>query len=307
MRKAIKKVKRKRSAKRLKLSRLWIWTLLLGVILGSGISLSGNKLFFSQVSSDDFRTRISAKYYDPKDLQKPDDVKGISTAKLKLPIVMYHYVEYVKDKGDTIRQSLNINPYLFEGQLKNLKENRYTSYFARDIPMILKGKIKAPAKSIILTFDDGYKDFYTDAFPLLKKYKIKSTIYIVNNFIGRKDFLNEDEIKELISSGLVEIGAHTTDHLYLKGLSKTMIRQQILESKQRLEEDFNIKVKTFAYPYGAFNSDVIDAVKEASFSAAVTVVSGTFQVKDDIFSLNRVRAGGFSVNNMDTVLTLYKN
>ena len=213
---------------------------------------------------------------------------------IDLPILMYHYVEFVKDPGDTIRKSLDINPFVFERQLKRMKENSLVTYFVRDIPDIFNGKIKDGGKNkIILTFDDGYEDFYTDAFPLLKKYQAKATIYIIYDFIGRRGFLNEKEIKELVASGLIEIGSHTLDHSYLKTASQSIAKKQIFDSKALLEKMFNIHVETFAYPYGAYNQNIVKLVTDAGYKAAVTVARGTKQSDNNIFGLYRLRAGGY--------------
>lgn len=254
-----------------------------------------------------FKQQLLESYEKYKTFQKSEisiAEKEIATAGaiIKIPVVMYHYIEYVKDKGDTIRRGLNIQPHVFEGHLQSLQKHNYETYFVKDIPDILGGKIAYSTHSAILTFDDGYEDFYTDAFPLLKKYNIKSTIYVVNNFIGRKGFMNADQLRVLFQSGLVEVGAHTLDHWYLKNIASQSARLQIFESKKRLEELLGIDIKTFAYPYGAFQTETVDLVKEASFSAAVSVIPGTMQSQDNLFYLSRVRAGSFNINNMVEVL-----
>lgn len=242
---------------------------------------------------------IIAPYYEKEAFQKPADlsppgisgnVKGMMVP-VKFPIVTYHYVEYVADPADFIRKSLDVNPALFERQLKQLSQADYHSYFVRDIPDIFDGKISYDPKSIILTFDDGYEDFYTGAFPLLKKYQMKATIYIIVDKIGKTGYLTKAQIKELLASNLVEVGSHTLDHVYLKQAAAKTASKQILESKKQLEELFGIKIFSFAYPYGAFNQATVDLVKEAGYSAAVSVISGTMQSPDNQFFLSRIRAG----------------
>jgi len=218
---------------------------------------------------------------------------------------MYHYIEYVRDPEDTIRKSLDIPPHVFEGHLKTLAEHNYKTYFVRDIPDMLNGTIPYSTRNVVLSFDDGYEDFYTDAFPLLKKYQTKATVYIVRNFIGKKGFLTFDQISELINSGLIEIGSHTLDHVYLKNISHENAHMQILQSKLDLEQDFGIEVKTFAYPFGAFTPEVEQLVKEASYTAAVLVIPGAIQSKENLFQLHRIRAELFSINNIHTVLENY--
>ena len=254
--------------------------------------------------------RIIAPYYDAQVFVRPSDSKhhniaytGLSVkGQIKIPIIMYHYVEYVKDIGDFIRKRLSINPYVFESQLATLNENHYTTYFVKDIPDILDGKINYSTRSAILTFDDGYEDFYTDVFPLLKKYQIKATVYIICDFIGRKGFLNPQEIKELAASDLVEIGDHTMDHFYLKQALLKTADEQIINCKKELEENYGITVKTFAYPYGAFAPETIELIRQLGFTAAVSVISGTEQSNQNLFYLSRIRAGQFSGTNMVNVL-----
>lgn len=252
---------------------------------------------------------IEAPYYEKKVFQPPKELVREATKsaelKIKLPIIMYHYVEYVKDAGDLIRKKLNITPYLFNEQLSELHNAGYKTYFVREIPDILDLKIDYATRSAVLTFDDGYGDFYTDVFPILKKYQMKATIYIINHYIGRKGFLTEKEIKELISSGLVEIGAHTLDHFYLKQAPITVTRRQIFESKELLEERFGVEVKTFAYPYGAFSPETVELVKEAGFTAVVSVIPGVYQSKENLFYLSRIRPGIFTLQNMIKVLESY--
>ncbi len=254
---------------------------------------------------------IEAPYYDKKVFQKPVDLEKIATSgafvkNVKLPIIMYHYVEYVKDENDLIRKKLDINPYLFEGHLRSLHNADYITYFIKDIPDILGGNIENAKKTIFLTFDDGYEDFYTVVFPLLKKYQMKATIYIIYDFIGRKGFLTEKEIRELIESGLIEIGSHTLDHVYLKQAPESVIRKQIIESKKKFEERFGIEIKTFAYPYGAFTKEAIDIVKEAGYTAAVSVIPGMQQSKENLLYLSRVRPGIFTPETIIKVLENYK-
>lgn len=247
---------------------------------------------------------IVAPYYDKEVFNPPTFLrnKGSNNKRTKIPIIMYHYVEYVKDAKDIIRKKLSISPLLFEEHLQALKEAHYETYFVKDVPRILDGSIKYSTQSAILSFDDGYEDFYTDVFPLLKKYNMRATLYIITNYIGKKGFLNESQIRELIESDLVEIGSHTQDHVYLKVSPKDYADEQIRESKKMLEDTFNIKVKTFAYPYGAFNEYALGAVEKAGYTAAVSVIPGQMQSRENLFFLSRIRPELFTPQSMIRVM-----
>lgn len=214
-----------------------------------------------------------------------------SPAKLRLPIITYHYVEFVKDKKDTIRQKLTINPRLFEQQVKSLHDAGVQTYFVKEVPALVRGDLQLASKSAVLTFDDGYRDFYTDAFPILKKYQIKSTIFLISSFLGRSDFLTLDQVTEMLGSGLIEVGSHTLHHVNLKKANLNTATVEIAQSKTNLEKLFGISVESFAYPYGAYDDQAVRLVKEASYSAAVSTVPGAFHTQDDLFILKRWRAG----------------
>jgi peptidoglycan/xylan/chitin deacetylase (PgdA/CDA1 family) len=243
---------------------------------------------------------VMDEYHYVQSLTKPTPNPTIppATFHLKVPIIMYHYVEYVKDPRDTMRETLNIKPDIFETQLKTINKEGYTSYFVKDVAAALNGYKKLEDKSIVLTFDDGYEDFYTYAFPLLKKYGVKATYYVINNLVGTKGYVTEKELKEIVNSGLVEVGAHTLDHTYLKGMSKQAQEKEIIESKVGLEEMLGIRISTFAYPFGAFDDNAIEVVKEASFSAAVSVIPGNVHSINEKYYLYRIRAGGFQGPHM---------
>lgn len=226
--------------------------------------------------------------------------------KTKIPVILYHYVEVVKDPNDTIRKSLNINPYIFEKQLQDLKNNKYKTYFIKDVPGILSSKITYSTRSAILTFDDGYEDFYTDAFPLLKKYNTKATLYVVYDFIGRKGFLNKRQLSEIVKSGLVEIGSHAVHHIGLGGLADKQAKLQLKESKDLLEEILGIEIKTFAYPYGSFNERTPDMVKKSGYIAAVSVIPGSFHSEGSLYYLSRYRAGMFGDRMVEVLEQLNK-
>ena len=178
-----------------------------------------------------------SQYTVPKDvLQAVDRAKSSGLPVLgiradgpsyRIPVLMLHYVENVKDKGDTIRISLNDPPSLLESQIKTLVDAGYTFITPSDLADILDGIKLPPDKPIVLSFDDGHRDFYTDAFPILKKYNVKSVIYVITGFLGQPDFLTNDELKEISESGLVEIGAHTVITSHLKAKISKLLQKRL--------------------------------------------------------------------------------
>jgi len=211
-------------------------------------------LFFKFFNNPSAKLDDLGFYYPKASFKIPKEfaqemIASKSATSVKLPIIMYHYIEYA-DPNDPGRVKLSVSPSIFEAQLKAIQKAGYQTVFSRDIPNLISHSslVKMP---IVLTFDDGYEDFYYQAFPILKKYQMRVTMYIVNNFIGRKGYMNESEIKEILTSGLIELGAHTLDHAYLKGLKDDLAWKEIYDSKILLEQRFGVSVSSFAYPYGA--------------------------------------------------------
>ena len=212
---------------------------------------------------------------------------------VRLPILMYHYVEYVEDKGDTIRQSLNISPYTFDAQIKTLADAEYTFLTAKEVGELFdKKRSRLPEKTVLITFDDGYRDFYTDVFPILKKYNAKATVYMIAGFVGYKNNLTEKQLKEIAASGLVDIGAHTVHHVGLKHVSPDEMEKEVTESKKILEDVINQPVVSFAYPNGEYDDEAITFVRQAGFTTAVTTTPGIENGVENRFSLFRLRSGG---------------
>jgi peptidoglycan/xylan/chitin deacetylase (PgdA/CDA1 family) len=246
-------------------------------------------------------------YYENAAFEKPHDLGSLFEAsvsakitpkpRMKIPIILYHYVEYVQDKGDTMRQKLDTVPAEFDRQIKTLKEGGYTFYFFKDVPDLLSGKIKATPRSVVLTFDDGYEDYYTDALPILMKYQVKSTLFVVPHFVGKNNYIKENQFEILMKNPLVEIASHTLDHTSLKGVSVEVARHQI-EGSKKWFADKGYPVTTFAYPYGSFSKDTIEIVKESGYSAAASVIYGNMQSEENLFYLSRIRPGFLMGNNV---------
>jgi peptidoglycan/xylan/chitin deacetylase (PgdA/CDA1 family) len=210
---------------------------------------------------------------------------------IRVPILMYHYVEYVQDKNDKFREDLNINPDVFEQQVKTLVRSGYTFMTAKELGDVLNGKTKLPKKPVLLTFDDGHWDLATDVLPILEKYHAKATAYIIPGFIGQSDFMSPDQLKEVINSGLIDVGAHTVDHIALKDNLYPIVKYEIEHSKTMLEKTYNLNVVSFAYPYGSFDLQAINAAEKAGFTTAVSTIPGIEQNQQNKFFLYRLRPG----------------
>lgn len=211
--------------------------------------------------------------------------------KVSVPIVLYHYIGYNNDSKDTLRTKMTVGTDVFKEQMKYLAENDYKTLTLDDLRLALTNRQEIPKKSLILTFDDGYRDFYTNAFPVLKKYRLKAINFVPAEHLNRSGNLTDSQLKEISDSKIVEIGAHTLNHVYLKGLEKNKAWREISESKRVLEAKTGRPVKYFAYPYGVFSSETIEMVKKAGFLGAVSTIKGIEHQSDSLYILKRTRVG----------------
>lgn len=243
-------------------------------------------------------------------LEKGPQVLGLNNYEPKdihVPILIYHYVEYVQDTNDTMRINLNTTPYILEQEIITLKNAGYTFMTNSELNDVLNGLRHLPTKPILLTFDDGYNDFYTDAYPILKKYHVKATQYAVPGFLDTPNYMSTHQLQEIAKDGLVEIADHTVHHMWLKGSDKTTVINEITQGKKMLEKLTHKPVVSFAYPYGAFDQQAIDAVKKAGFTSAMSTILGIDQFQANRYFLFRIRPGGLTGNALLEYLSTVKN
>ncbi|MBR8749296.1 hypothetical protein IX317_000961 [Fusobacterium sp. DD29] len=215
--------------------------------------------------------------------------------KKEIPVLMYH--QFKDKKDDTVKIKSFVTAKEFERQLKILKFLGYETITFRDLEKIgLENRDRR--KYIILTVDDGYKDNYEIMFPLLKKYNMKAVIFLVSDLKYNKwdvekygeeklHLMDENEVREMISSGLIEFGGHTCNHCDFFDVGIEEAKKEIFDNKTALENKYNIKLTTFAYPYGHLNEDVKSLVKEAGYKFAVSTNTGSGNIDDDRYEIRR--------------------
>lgn len=210
---------------------------------------------------------------------------------IKVPILLYHYISVNPYKDDKTRNGLSTPPGIFDQQLKLLTDNGFTTITFDEMAAAFDGKIALPPKPIILTFDDGYVDFYFNAHPLLQKYNMKVVAFISTGLIGGGAYMTWSQIDELVHSPNVVLEAHSVHHYALNKVNQQVLQNEVVESKQVLEKHTGYTVNWMAYPYGSFNDAVVSAVKKSGYIGAITTVSGIWQYKSRFFYIPRYRAG----------------
>lgn len=211
---------------------------------------------------------------------------------LRVPILMYHYIGNNPNPADTQRTSLSTGPVAFEEQIKYLADNGYTAISLDTLYAAFKKQVALPNKPLIITFDDGYEDFYYNAYPILQKYNIHATVFIPTALMDQGYYLKWSQIQEMGASGLITFGSHGVHHYRSESLPEVSLEAELTESKQTLQSKLGVPINFFAYPYGTLNGNVIEAVKKAGYIGAVGTWPERTQSEGTIYNMPRIRIGG---------------
>lgn len=185
---------------------------------------------------------------------------------VKIPIILYHhFVTQVPEKDPDNFSYIN-TPQSFEENVKVLLDNGYTTISMKELNDAYNGKMELPEKPILIHFDDGYYSNYEYIYPILKKYNIKASIYVVTDFVGKEingsKYLGWDECKEMQNSGLVEIYSHSKRHVFYNRLPVNSVSSDVLKSYKIIEKNLGEKnFKAFVYPYGAYTKKSVFILK----------------------------------------------
>lgn len=204
-----------------------------------------------------------------------------SEAGTKVMVLNYH-------KVDNTFISLAVRPDDFAYQMKYLHDNGYHTISPDELYESLAGSGELPDNPVLITFDDGYLDNYTNAYPILKKYGFKATVFVITSFLGKdKNYMTWEQAREMDANG-ISIESHTVDHKSMTDLTDEQLRMELVESKKKAEEELGHPVDYMAYPTGTYNLHIAEMVKEAGYKAAFTIKYGNVDKASNIYALERV-------------------
>ncbi|HQU37419.1 MAG TPA: polysaccharide deacetylase family protein, partial [Anaerolineales bacterium] len=187
-----------------------------------------------------------------------------------VPILLYHHVGYSLTDSEYY-----VSPDEFENQMNYLFMRGYRTISVEQLTQAINLGAQLPSRPILLTFDDGSETVYTEALPIMQKYRFTGTAYIVHNFIGSGLFMDRDQIRELYDAGW-EIGSHSLSHHDVTTRPGSQ-EEEIVKSRQRLASYLEVPINSFAYPFGAYDSDSLHFVKLAGYSAAMGLGNRSIQ------------------------------
>jgi peptidoglycan/xylan/chitin deacetylase (PgdA/CDA1 family) len=197
------------------------------------------------------------------------------------PILLYHQIEDINPPSQYY-----MSPIDFKAQMEALHNWGYTPIPISLLAQAITEGAELPPRPIVISFDDGDENVYTNAFPVMREQDFPGVLYIISSALGSKSHLTTTEILEMVDAGW-EVGSHSTTHLNLmNNPAQTWAEASV--SRQDLKADLGIPINTFAYPYGAADTFVMQKVSQYGYLAAVGLGLSSKQGPDNLFYLNRI-------------------
>lgn len=215
---------------------------------------------------------------------------------MKVPALLYHKIDL--PTADIKIRGAFTAPHKFERQIAYLKRKGCEFYTASKLIEFYRANGEFPARAIAVTFDDGWKDNYTHAFPVLKKYGAKATVFLVTECIGEtsdrvtaegeaaREHLSENDIREMSQNG-IEFDSHSLSHSLFHQIGEDQIEREVTESKKIIENLTQKECTVFAYPAGFYTDFAKRAIERAGYTGAFSTVYGS-EENFDLYSMNRV-------------------
>jgi peptidoglycan/xylan/chitin deacetylase (PgdA/CDA1 family) len=254
---------------------------------------------------------IEAKYHDPLPPEIASQVRWDGDHSIvsgtvqkvvtpRLPILMYHSVSA---NGPSGLARYRVTPAVFEEQLQYLRDTGFRSTTLEKWRLAMEAKRPLPGRAVIITFDDGYRDFLTEAWPLLAKYGFSATVFLVAESVGRMNewdrhygqempLLGWEEIRGLQKEG-IEFGSHSLSHRPLTELPIDEVAREAARSKTLLERGLEARIRALAYPYGASDEVIHRLVGACGYRFGLTCRSGPSQFRDSHLALPRIEIKGY--------------
>lgn len=209
---------------------------------------------------------------------------------VQLPVLMYHHIQdeaVAKKLGQT---GLTVSTEWFEKQMNYLRQKGYEIVDQKTLIEIFNGGKQIKKKLAAVTLDDAYEDNYVSAFPIIKKYNIRATIFTPSGLVNVPGYLTWGEIDEMKGSGLVEFANHTWSHHGANGSKEILEKEISLADGQLAEKGLNT-YKIFAYPYGRPSVGAEAVLKKYGYQVAFTTRHGQQLCQQQRYELPRIRVG----------------
>jgi len=215
----------------------------------------------------------------------------LGRTEISVPILMYHYIDALPKNYDRVTYNLTVTPTNFRQQMDYLRDNGYHAITFDDLRLYFNGVRPLPSRPVVITIDDGYRDLYTNAFPVLQAHDFTAVAYIVTSFVNRPRYVTSDMIMAMDRAG-IEIASHTVDHADIARAAAPSVTYEVVASKLWLEKLLGHPIIDFAYPSGKFNIVDEQVLERAGYSTAVTEQESTYHLWATRYAWSRTRVWG---------------
>jgi peptidoglycan/xylan/chitin deacetylase (PgdA/CDA1 family) len=213
--------------------------------------------------------------------------------RIRVPVLMYHYVSPLPPQADSIREGLTISPDTFREHIEFLHSEGYEAVSLYEINGALEQGTPLPEKPIVLTFDDGYTDHYQYVFPVLKEYGYIGTFFVITGFTDENNpnHLTWEQIEEMANAGM-NMESHTKTHATLINRDYDFLIWELVGSIESLETYTGKRPLTFSYPVGKYDANTIETLESTTTIQAVTTEYGTYHTLHNALLSPRLRITG---------------
>lgn len=222
-------------------------------------------------------------------LPQPTPDGALRTA--RVPILMYHYLSEPPPGSDIYRNDLSVSPERFAAHLDAIQAAGYTTISMYQLLAYLTNGVPLPEQPVVITFDDGYRDNYENALPLLTEREMTATFFVVTDFMDeeRPGYLTWEMAREMFAAGM-SIESHGRNHVSLANKNDDYLIWQALGSLETIEYEIGVRPRFVSYPAGDYDQRTLDIFASANYWAGLTTQQGaTHSSDDDLFQLQRVR------------------
>ncbi len=223
-----------------------------------------------------------------------EEVNNLYGPCINLPVLYYHHIQNMDVAKAAGQQNLTVATDIFIDQMQYLKDKGYTTVATNTLTDFFDKGVYPAHGYVILTFDDGYSDFYVNVLPILRQFGFKAVLALPTGLVGNPGFLTWDEISQAASSG-VEVINHTWSHASMGG-SSDIVQKEITTADDQLNQRGYNSNKAFIYPYGTYNDYVIGFLQSKGYTLAFTTIPGSTLCKKHRFTLPRVRIGNTTLS-----------
>ncbi|MFB7303301.1 polysaccharide deacetylase family protein [Heyndrickxia sporothermodurans] len=267
-----------------KYSMLFVFMLLIVVLSGCTMKAEAEK-----PKRVDKPTPVTSEKPEVEEMEIPETINSqeIDTstwidvdAPARIPILMYHSIS----SGNSLR----VPREEFREHMKWLHDNGYYTLTPEEAYIVLTENKKPSEKTVFITFDDGYEDNYIDAYPILKEYGLKATIFMIGKYIDKKNHLTEAQLKEMNQNG-ISIESHTFNHLELPRLTESQQLDDLTRSKQLFDQLLEQETSIICYPVGRYNEVTKKYAEQSGYKMGVTTEPGAASSEQGMYTLHRIR------------------